>query len=167
MTIALAVVKALSEMHIEDVSIKWPNDVLIRDKKVCGILTELNFLGKKINYVVVGVGLNVHTSESDWPAHATSLEAATGRKFDLGDLAPIMMKRIDDYYNLLLEKKFSDIIKEVREFSGLILGGRVKVSWEDREIEGYARDFDEDGHLVIRLDNGFLSKVSSGHLEKL
>lgn len=161
---ALAVRKSLSDISIEDISIKWPNDVMVKNKKICGILTELNVSAKKINYVVVGVGLNVLSEAHELPQEATSLKCISLREFDIADLAHIIIKRIDEYYHRLQEDDFSAMIEEVKEFSKLILGGRVRVSWEDKEIEGYAVDFDQDGSLVIRRDNGFLEKISSGHL---
>lgn len=167
LTMALAVATALTEMHIEGVRIKWPNDVLLGEKKVCGILTELSLLEDKVNYIVVGVGLNVNMEKGDLPQDAISLKGALGREFDIADLSHIIIKKIDHFYALLLQHRFTDIIQKVKEYSGLILGGRVKVAWEDREVEGYAVDFDENGSLIIRRDNGFLEKVSSGHLIRL
>ncbi len=167
LTVALAVATALTDMNVENVHIKWPNDVLIGEKKVCGILTELSLLEDRIDYIVVGVGLNVNMSKADLPKDAISLKEAQGREFDIADLSHIIIKKIDHFYALLLRHRFTDIIQKVKEYSGLILGGRVKVSWEDRDVEGYAVDFDENGSLIIRRDNGFLEKISSGHLTKL
>ncbi len=167
LTVALAVATALTEMHVEGVRIKWPNDILLGEKKVCGILTELSLLEDKVNYVVVGVGLNVNMDKGGLPKDAISLKEAMTREFDIADLSHIIIKKIDYFYALLLKHRFMDIIRKVKEYSGLILGGRVRVSWEDREVEGYAVDFDENGSLIIRRDNGFLEKISSGHLTKL
>lgn len=167
LTMALAVAKALDEIHIEGICIKWPNDILINEKKVCGILTELSLQGDKIKYVVVGVGLNVNTEKKDLPPEAVSLKACAARMFDIADLSHIIIRQLDRYYALLLDHRFPDIIRQVRGYSGLILGGRVRVSWQDRKVEGYAVDFDEMGGLIIRRDNGLLENVFSGHLEKL
>jgi len=167
LTMALAVATALTGMHVADVTIKWPNDILIGEKKVCGILTELSLLEDRIDYIVAGVGLNVNMAKGDLPKDAISLKEANGREFDIADLSHIIIKQIDHFYALLLRHRFWDIIQKVKEYSGIILGGRVKVSWEDREVEGYAVDFGENGSLIIRRDNGFLEKISSGHLTKL
>lgn len=167
LTIALGVACAIEKIHIEGISIKWPNDILIKDKKVCGILTEMSLENEKINYMVAGVGVNVNMSQLDLPSGATSLKEVTRREFDMADLSHIIIKEVDHYYGILLEGKFSEIIKKVKDFSGLILGGRVRVTWEDREIEGYAVDFDENGGLVIRRDNGLSETITAGHLVKL
>lgn len=167
LTIALAVAKAFEEIHAGDISIKWPNDVLIKDKKACGILTEMSLSENKINYMVSGIGVNVNSLKSELPEGSTSLKEALTREFDIADLSHIIIKQIDHYYGMLLQQKFPDMIALIKDFSGLILGGRVRVTWEDKEVEGYAVDFDECGGLIIRRDNGILEKISSGHLVKL
>jgi BirA family biotin operon repressor/biotin-[acetyl-CoA-carboxylase] ligase len=167
LTMALAVASALVDVHTEDVSIKWPNDIFIKNKKVGGILTEMSLNNEKIDYLVVGVGLNVNTPKEGLPEEATSLKESVGKAFDIADLSHIIIRHIDYYYELLLKDQFGDILQKAKEFSGLILGGRVKVSCEGREVEGYAVDFDEHGGLVIRRDNGFLENIHAGHLEKL
>ena len=167
LTMAVAVASALVEISIEEVSIKWPNDIFIKDKKAGGILTEMSLKGEKIDYIVVGVGINVGASKKDLPAGATSLKEAAGKAFDIADLSHIIIRHIDHTYELLLRGHFKDIFQKAKELSKLVLGGRVRVSWEDKVVEGYAVDFDEHGGLVIRRDNGFLEKIHSGHLEKL
>lgn len=164
LTVAVAVARALQEIHIEGAAIKWPNDIFIGDKKVCGILTEMHLEEEKIGYLVVGVGLNVNAQACDLPAQATSLKEVSNRIFDIIDLSHILIRHIDRYYCLLPEGRFSDILGEVKELSRLILGGRVKVECQDRVVEGYAVDFDENGGLVIRKDNGLLENVLTGHL---
>lgn len=167
LAMALAVAEALKEMHVEGVAIKWPNDILIGGKKVCGILTEMSFEAKKTHHVVVGVGFNVNTSASALPDDATSLKVYLRRDFDIADLSHIILTSMDVVYHQLLGNDFKGLIQRVKEFSGLILGGRVRVWWQEKSVEGYAVDFDEFGALVIRRDNGFLEKVSAGHLVKL
>jgi BirA family biotin operon repressor/biotin-[acetyl-CoA-carboxylase] ligase len=166
LTIALGLAKALEKSHVPGVSIKWPNDILVKNKKAGGILTEMSLNEDKINYIVAGVGLNVNTPLIKLPEQAISLKEAARKEFDIADLSHIIMRQIDHYYEVLLEDDFAQIIQKVKELSSLILGARVRVAREDRDIEGYAVDFDEYGGLIIRLDNGFLEKVYSGHLEK-
>lgn len=164
---AWAIAMALRDAGIEEVSVKWPNDIWVKGRKVCGILTEMNLKRSRIRYVIVGVGLNVNTPSASLPDQATSLKEATGRVFDPDDLSHIIMKRIDEGYALLVNGRFQTVIQGLKEFSGLVLGGRVRVTWEDHVVEGYAVDFDETGALVVRCDNGLMQKVVSGHLEKI
>lgn len=165
LTASWGIAEALRDLHVSGVSIKWPNDILVNDKKICGILTEMHLEGDQIGYVVVGVGLNVLAAIEDLPAGSTSLKHETKGSFDLADLSHIMLKKMDGAYETLLKHRFNDILMGVKEYSGLILGGRVRVTWEGNEVQGYAVDFDEHGRLIIRRDNGLLEKVASGHLE--
>jgi BirA family biotin operon repressor/biotin-[acetyl-CoA-carboxylase] ligase len=164
---AMAVARALDAVLAHDVSINWPNDIFIKGKKTCGILTEMCLEGLAIKYIVVGIGLNVNTRKCDLPDGATSLKESAGKEFDIADLSHIIIKEIDRYYEKLNDRRFAEIVNEVKEHFGLFLGGRVRVAWEDRQVEGYAIDFDDDGCLVIRRDNGFLERISAGHLEML
>jgi BirA family biotin operon repressor/biotin-[acetyl-CoA-carboxylase] ligase len=165
LTVSWGIAAALGELHVPGVNIKWPNDILVNGKKICGILTEMHLEGAEIGYVVVGVGLNVNTAIGELPPGSTSLKQETKGSFDLADLSHIILKKIDGAYETLLRHRFADIMAGVKEFSGLILGGRVRVTWEGNEVQGYAVDFDEHGRLIIRRDNGLLEKVASGHLE--
>ncbi len=167
LTVALAVARALEEIHIERVTIKWPNDILVGDKKVCGILTEMHLEADIVGYLVTGIGLNVNTTFSELPEGAVSLKEASKRLFDIADLSHIIITHIDCYYALLCQDKFSEILTGIKERSGLILGGRVRIECQEKIVEGYAVDFDENGALIIRSDNGFLEKVLTGHLVKL
>lgn len=167
LAVALAVTDTLEDIHCSGISIKWPNDILLAGKKICGILTETHLESDKIDYMVVGIGLNVNSLKSELPDEATSLRAEVGKTFDIADLSHILMKYLDDYYELLSDNRFSEILAKVKEYSALILGGRVRVSWENNSMEGSVVDFDEHGNLVIRRDNGLSEKISSGHLEKL
>ena len=167
LAVALAVTKSLEEVHFSNISIKWPNDILLDEKKVCGILTELSLEGERVKYIVVGLGLNVNSQKEDLPDNATSLKLSVMKSFDIADLSHIIIKHIDFYYSMVLRRQFAEITEEAKHYSGLILGGRIRVSWQDKVIEGYAVDFDEYGGLVIRRDNGLLEKIYAGHIEKI
>ncbi len=162
-----AVAKALQELGVGAVSIKWPNDVYLEGGKVCGILTETSLAGDKIGHAVVGVGLNVNTAAEDLPEDAVSLKTVTGREFDIDDLAHIMIRKLDEGYGLLKEHKFHFILEDLRHASELVLGSRVRVTNGERTITGSAVDFDEDGGLVLRRDNGTQVSVTAGSLEIL
>ncbi len=167
LTVAWGIARALAEVHVPEVSIKWPNDILARGKKICGILTEMHLEGVTIDYVVVGVGLNVNATVVELPPGSTSLKIETKGAFDLADLSHIILRKIDEAYTTLLKRRFDDILTGVKEYSGLVLGGRVRVTWEGKEVEGYAVDFDEHGRLIIRRDSGLLEKIAAGHLEMI
>lgn len=173
---ALAVAKGLEAAGVDGTAIKWPNDILLKQKKVCGILTELaggdaapgaqgdGSAARHVQYAIVGIGVNVNASVLELPDGATSLKETFAKEFDLADLSHIILRYMDSCYDLLLSGNFPGILAEVKERSALILGERVKVVSEGRTVEGYAVDFDACGGLIVRRDSGMTEKIYSGTL---
>ncbi|MDD5018966.1 MAG: biotin--[acetyl-CoA-carboxylase] ligase [Candidatus Omnitrophica bacterium] len=164
LTAALAVVSALKAIHVGDVSIKWPNDVYAGAGKIAGILTEMHLEGGRPGFVIVGIGLNVNNQKDELPVGAASVRQVLKREFDIADLFHIIIKDLDRYYTDLLEGRTQELLHKIKEASGLVLGERVRVENAHEIIEGYAVDFEENGSLVIRLDNGCSRAVHAGHL---
>ena len=144
-----------------DVQIKWPNDVFIHNKKFTGILTEMNAEVDKINFVVIGIGLNVNNEKKSLISQATSLKEHFGQTINRVALLQELLRKIENNYILLENKGTQVIIDKWRSYS-LTLGRRVKVYCQSRHIEGSAVDIDRDGSLLIRRDSGVIQKVSSG-----
>lgn len=148
------------------VTIKWPNDILIKDKKIGGILTELNAETDRIKFVVIGIGINVNTAKHNLPAGASSLKESAGKQINRVELFKEILRQIDKDYLLFKKEGFQSIIKRWREFSST-LGCRVKVLCQKEHVEGEAVDIDIDGGLLIRKDSGFVEKVMSGDVVKI
>lgn len=143
--------------------LKWPNDLLMDGKKICGILTELNAEVNRVNYVVLGVGMNVNTAKADLPAHATSLKEQAGEKIDRLALARALFLRIDERYHQFLGGGWEHILEDWRSHARF-LGSRVRVALEGRVIDGHALDIDSDGALLVRADTGIVESVSAGEV---
>jgi len=163
---ALAVAKSIKRMTSLDARIKWPNDILINGKKVCGILTEMRAEQDRIDFIILGIGVNVNTDMEHLPKGATSLKAEfshAGRdeKISRVDIARDILTGLEEEYLRLKDKGFEPIIEQWKLMSA-ILGERIKVVMQDRTFEGLAHTIDPDGALVVRLDSGVLQKVSSG-----
>lgn len=158
---AVSICEAVKEVTDLDAQIKWPNDVLIHNKKVAGILTEMNAEVDKVNFVVIGIGLNVNNDKKSLIAQATSLKEQQGEEISRVVLLQELLRRIESNYLLLEDKGSSEIINKWRNFT-LTLGTRVKVCYQDKHIEGQATDIDADGSLLIRKDSGLIQKISSG-----
>lgn len=158
---AVSICEALKNSAGLEAQIKWPNDVFIHHKKIAGILTEMNAEVDKVNFVVIGIGLNVNNDRKSLIAQSTSvkeqLAEATSRILILQEL----LRRIEANYFILEDKGAAPIIDKWRNFS-LTLGKRVKVYCQNKHIEGSAVDIDQDGSLLIRKDSGLIQKVSSG-----
>lgn len=157
---ALSAVKTIREITSLPALVKWPNDVLINDKKVCGILTEMDAEADRVKFLIVGIGINVNTEQKDLPDTATSLKEVSKKEVELDKFLLELLKQLDKYYAIFKQNK-SAIINECKEFMHL-WGKRIKIKTLDKEIEGQAIDLDERGALIIRLDNGFLERVLSG-----
>ncbi|MFA6130422.1 MAG: biotin--[acetyl-CoA-carboxylase] ligase [Candidatus Omnitrophota bacterium] len=149
-----------------DAQIKWPNDVFICNKKVAGILTEMNAEVDKVNFLVIGIGLNVNNDKKSLIAQATSLKEQTAEPVNRIILLQELLRRIESNYFLLEDKGAREIIDKWRNFS-LTLGRRVKIYCQDKHIEGQAVDIDQDGALLVRKDSGLMQKVFSGDVMHL
>ncbi len=154
---ALAVLKGIKEVTGLDPLIKWPNDIIVNDKKVAGILTESNIEEEKINYTVLGIGINVNMEEDEFPPDlrmpATSLKVCTGRVIDRETLIIRLIGAMDEYYCLIRENK-SDFIFHEWKSKCITLNKRVKVSRKDGEITGFVEDISRDGALILDTQAG-------------
>ncbi len=150
--------------------IKWPNDLICRDKKLGGILTELRLISGKILFAVIGIGINVNAARDDFPpelrAAATSVMIETAAKQDINKLIPSVLNRLDDCYNNLLQKGTRLLLDEWRSLSST-LGRHVRVTTGSGIYRGIAQDIDDKGMLILRLSSGELRKVSEGDLNIL
>jgi len=164
--IAIAICEAIRKMTKLDCLIKWPNDLLINNNKICGILTEMNAEADRIKCVVVGVGINVNTSSSALLPKATSLKEELGERVSRTELAKELLRSIDKEYATFLKEGFHPFIKRWLKLSATS-GHRVRVHSHNEYIEGEALDIDEDGGLLIRRDSGFIEKITAGDVVKI
>ncbi|MDP2921203.1 MAG: biotin--[acetyl-CoA-carboxylase] ligase [Candidatus Omnitrophota bacterium] len=163
---ALSVAKTIREMAGLAAFIKWPNDVFINNKKICGILTEMNAETDKINFVIIGIGININTKEELLPKGATSIMEARGAEISRVELVKGIFKNLDKYYRLFNSGQIAEIIREYKEFSNF-LGKRIQVTYHDAKLEGYAIDVDKEGALILRMDSGLNERVLAGDVTML
>lgn len=144
--VSLAVKDVLAEVLSGAVYIKWPNDILVHESKICGILIENQLRGKILETSVVGIGLNVNQTDS-LPEKATSLAKQTNRQWDLNELFGVLMGKLESRYlqlkqqkaalkseylsNLYRRNKVHDFQTDTDQFQGMITGvdelGRLEV----------------------------------------
>ena len=165
---AVAVAKAIRSLTALEAVIKWPNDILIDGKKVCGILTEMKAEQDTIDFIVLGIGVNVNTSSKDLPKEATSLRSQlrlAGRSEAVSriEIVKRILESFETYYNMLRKRGSAPVIEEWKNLS-LMIGSRVKVTLPKRSFEALVHDLDRDGALIVRLDSGVLERVSSGDI---
>jgi len=160
---AVAVAEAIWEKAHIVAMIKWPNDILIQGKKVCGILTEMSSEPDSVNYIIVGIGINVNNDEfpEELQSKATSLKIEVGREINRIELMAGVLERMEYYYRSGLGPGFDKVIKRWRELS-CNLGKAVKIIGRKEIFEGIALDVDSNGALIVKKDNGEIVKVLSG-----
>lgn len=164
---AVAMASAVRDETGVAAGIKWPNDLLVNGKKICGILTELSAEMERINYMVVGVGLNVNQEENDFPeevsASATSLKDQTGSNISRVKLVQAFLLEFEKWYLLALENGFAPVLARWKEMS-VSLNCPVRIHNPNSSWDGWAEDIDSDGALLLRLPGGEIKRVISGEV---
>lgn len=158
---SVAVAEAIEIVTGVKTELKWPNDVLIHGRKACGILLESDFEGEKLNYVVIGIGLNVNQAvfPDEIKTKAVSLSMAAGRSFDREELLSSILLRFKEVYESLKERDFYSIMKRWRD-KCLMFGKRIKFSVAGKEIEGVLEEVTDDGAVSVRTSSGVLKFIA-------
>jgi BirA family biotin operon repressor/biotin-[acetyl-CoA-carboxylase] ligase len=164
MMASVAVVNAINRACKLPATIKWPNDVYLGNKKVCGILTEFSGDQTRVRHAVLGIGLNVNndfTSHPELEDIATSLQAESGREISRLTVLKALLEELDYCYHLLATGRADDV-RKAWEQHALMLGKRVTVSSADETITGIAQGIDADGHLMVIDESGAPREIVSG-----
>ncbi len=162
--VAVGLAEAIDIMTGLTVSVKWPNDLIINRKKAAGILTEMQGQADRVDYVVVGAGINVNgriPKDTRYPA--TSLAAETGRSVDRLDLIKLMLQKIEHQYLAVRQEGMAAIIEAWRQ-RALSIGAMAKIEQGHRQVEGMVMGIDEQGCLLLRTAQGLIETISSGEM---
>jgi BirA family biotin operon repressor/biotin-[acetyl-CoA-carboxylase] ligase len=166
MILALATIKAVKSRTGVSSTIKWPNDIFVRGKKLGGILTEFSLHQEEIDYVVVGLGLNVnwnpHRTE-DASRLATSILAETGSRISRNDLLVTLLRIFELYYGEVLSGRIDDFYRTWNEAS-MIIGRNVEIVTPVKKTHGRALRIDRSGALIIEDDAGKEQRIISGEV---
>ena len=164
LVMGMAVAKAVKKLGF-DVSIKWPNDVVVSHKKICGILTEMGVRDGKIDYAVIGVGINVNIREfpEEMADKATSLYLESGKEFDRSQIPGLVMEAFEEYY-----EKFAatcDLRGLKEEYESILANYNQPVRVLAKEpYEGVARGITDGGELLVEKTDGTIATVSAGEV---
>jgi BirA family biotin operon repressor/biotin-[acetyl-CoA-carboxylase] ligase len=167
----LAVQAAIQQIDSRvNLDLKWPNDLLIDGKKVCGILTEMNAEATRVRYIVVGIGINVSqaTFPKELAEHATSLRLTTGSEWSRVELAGALLKSLDGEYRLLRGQTDArrSILRRFSERSSWIHGKAVRIEENGSGLEGTTEGLDDRGFLRVRTAQGVQTVLSGTVREK-
>lgn len=159
---ALATVLAIEDVTPLQAAVKWPNDVLVAGKKVCGILVEMDAEIDQVRYLVVGVGINANLPLSAIPddarPNATSLKAELGRHVERNALLAALLNHLEHLYLGWQSDGFHRILDEIRRRTHTI-GRHVRVLEGETAWEGFARAIADDGALVVETHAGVVRPV--------
>ncbi|WP_202079972.1 biotin--[acetyl-CoA-carboxylase] ligase [Caldalkalibacillus salinus] len=165
---SVAVLKGIKNTTGKECQIKWPNDLLLQGKKLAGILTELNAETDRLNYVIVGVGMNVNQSASDFPEElqhiATSLKVDTGEEINRKSLVLNILKEWEVLLDLYMAHGFSPI-KTLWETYTSTIGKQITARTREGQVAGIARGINEDGVLLLEDASGMIHRIYSADIE--
>jgi BirA family biotin operon repressor/biotin-[acetyl-CoA-carboxylase] ligase len=168
---AVATQDAVKEITGVNADIRWPNDLLLNDKKFCGILTEVSTEADRVNHAIIGIGLNVNQTSfpGELSALATSLQIETGKQCARLELCAALLKSLDREYRALMRAistpasssalRFDSILKRVEARSSYVYGKHVHVD-ENGGFSGVTDGLDARGFLRVRTEHGVRMAIS-------
>ncbi len=161
----VAAAESISFYCQDNVALKWPNDVLVNGKKVCGILTEMKTEGKKTAFIILGIGLNINMRKDDMPSplkvNATSLLEETGSSVSRLEAAAKLFELVGKFYKLFIAEGFAPI-RDLWHHYSCISDRRIEVTHGNEILRGKAAGLDETGALILIEDNGKARRVMAG-----
>ncbi len=153
----LALAQTIKDLTGLDAMTKWPNDCLINDRKVGGILLELSAELDRTNFVIAGVGVNVNHQPNDFPksllSKVTSIKMEWAKELSRLELLSAFLEKFEAVYLDFKAHGLTNQRKPIKKFSSL-LGKQVRVKYGKEEIDGTAQDIDDNGSLVIKTKKG-------------
>lgn len=162
---ATALFRAIRDVTGIAPEIKWPNDILIKGRKIAGVLTELSAELDHIKHLILGIGLDVNQGAAEFPLElrklATSIKAETGRHVHRAELAAAILRELDRDYARITAGDFQRVADEWQHRCTTI-GQRVAIQTGSQTLHGHAEALDDDGALLVRTQHGRLERVIGG-----
>ncbi|AGK96593.1 biotin--[acetyl-CoA-carboxylase] ligase [Clostridium pasteurianum] len=164
---AAAINKAFREMKIETL-IKWPNDILLNKKKLCGILTEMSAELTKVNFIVMGIGINVNLDKDDFTEEvretATSAKIEIGKRISRKEIVARILNNFEPLYKAFVEKEdIEETIAICRENS-ILIDREIRVIKRENSIRAKVLDINNKGELIVKYEDGKVENLISGEI---
>jgi BirA family biotin operon repressor/biotin-[acetyl-CoA-carboxylase] ligase len=161
----VAVARAIEKLTDLTPKLKWPNDIIVKDRKTGGILTEMSAEVDRLDWVIIGIGLNVNTPQESFPSEvegiATSLMEAGGKHIPRVRLLQHILAELESLYHDFGKYGFEPIREQWKSFSNTI-GADVIISSATGQTTGLAVDIDSDGALILQKDDGTQERIIAG-----
>lgn len=166
LVMALSVAQAVEAFCGLTTGIKWPNDIVVNGKKVCGILTEMNVEPGYIQYVVIGAGINVNLAQfpEEITGTATSLFLESGMQWPRAELLQNVLKRFENNYEIFLQTQDLTGIRAEYVKHLVNVDKQVRVLDPAGEFEGIARGIDSSGELLVEKEDGEIARIYAGEV---
>ena len=166
LVMAYSIAKVLQKQGYCDVQIKWPNDLILSGKKICGILTEMELNGEEISHVIVGVGINANVKEfpTELTDKATSLYLEKGQEVDRKQLIQEIAERFEADYKCFIETKDLAFLQEAYNEMLVNYGREVRVLEPGNEYTAYALGIHKNGELLVRKADGNEETIFAGEV---
>lgn len=166
LVMALAAQKGIKEATGIESQIKWPNDLVLNKKKICGILTEMGTEFMEIKYVVIGTGINVNQEEfpEELRKTATSLYLETGKKYHRSRIIERILEALEEYYGIFVKTEDMSVLLEEYNEKLVNRGQEVCVLDPKGEYRGLCQGITKTGGLLVELSDGTVTEVISGEV---
>lgn len=164
---ALAIAKSVKKQYALDAKIKWPNDIVVNGKKICGILTEMSSDMESINHIVIGIGINANTKTfpEDIQDRATSISIEKENEIiNRSSLIADIMKEMEGLLDIFFEKENLAFMKEEYESYLINIDRKVRILEPKSEYTGISLGIGNNGDLIVKLEDGTIKEVMSGEV---
>jgi len=155
---SLVLAKTLQKSFKIDAYVKWPNDILVNEKKLCGMLSEMDVVDEQVSFLNIGIGINVNNDPTRDEPNATSIRALTGETVQRKEVLRAFLKA----FEMEISKSSLDHVMEEWKKYTLTLGRDVKIVTVNDTTKGKAVDIDDTGALILEQENGELTKIFYG-----
>ncbi len=165
----IAVAEVLIQLGVAGVDIKWPNDLLVNERKICGVLVEGVSAGSNAHRIILGIGVNLN--HQSFPAElsqtATSYQIETGNPVGIGDFRDRLLDRIAHWYEQWKRDDGRAIVNRWQELSSYAKNKKVVVTLDDEQIAGVTAGLTETGALRVMTGAGELKNIFAGEVRKM
>ncbi len=155
---SLVLAKTLRKLFHIDARVKWPNDILVEERKLVGMLSEMEAEADILSFINIGMGINVNNDPTPEEPNAVSLKEKLGQEVSRRELLAAFL---NEFEILVKDNDFENIIPEWKKYT-ITLDRKVKIVTIHEVVEGIARDVDENGALILELNDGSIKKVIYG-----
>lgn len=166
---AIAVTETIARYNVGGLDIKWPNDVLINERKISGILIEGTSTGSEAPRIIAGIGVNLNhqTFPAELRATATSLRLESNQQIEVSAFRDYLLLAIARWYEILRQGQHQAVTDRWQQLSGYALGKHVTVIFDNFQLSGITAGLSENGSLLLKMPTGELRTIIAGEISSL